>query len=126
MPYEKKIWCPHPSHAGLTRVGLKPSHPVGRRIITEREAELFNKQISSNLEWKSATIKAGDKVCQTCFNTLPDVMQTCIDPEPVLVESPDAENPQLPSLDEQLKNDSAKAELNRVFQVLNMEIIRDE
>ncbi len=126
MPYEKKIWCPHPSHTGLNQVGLKPSHPVGRRIITEREAELFNKQISSNLEWKSATIKAGDKVCQTCFNTLPDLMQTCIDPEPVLVETPDAENPQLPSLDEQLKNDSAKAELNRVFQVLNMEIIRDE
>ena len=126
MPYQKKEWCPHPSHIGLTRLGSKPSHPVGRRIIDEREAKLFNTHIMSNSQWMSVFIKARDKVCQTCFNSLPDLMKTCLDKEPVLVETPEAKIPQLPTLDEQLKRDSAKGELNRAFQVLKMETIRDE
>jgi hypothetical protein len=126
MPYQKKEWCPHPSHIDLTRSGPKPSHPVGRRIIDEREAKLFNTHIMSNSQWTSVIIKAGDKVCQTCFNSLPDLMRTCLNTEPVLAETPEAKNPQLLTLDEQLKRDSAKEELNRVFQVLQMETIRDE
>jgi len=126
MPYQKKEWCPHPSHIGLTRSGQKPLHPVGRRIIDEREAKLFNTHIVSNSQWVSVVIKAGDKVCQTCFNSLPELMRTCLDIEPVLAETPEAKNPQLPTLDEQLKRDSAKEELNRVFEVLKMETIRDE
>jgi len=126
MPYQKKEWCPHSSHIGLTRSGQKPLHPVGRRIIDEREAKLFNTHIVSNSQWVSVVIKAGDKVCQTCFNSLPELMRTCLDIEPVLAETPEAKNPQLPTLDEQLKRDSAKEELNRVFEVLKMETIRDE
>ncbi|CAF4129842.1 unnamed protein product, partial [Rotaria sordida] len=53
-------------------------------------------------------------------------MRTCLDTELVLAETPEAKNPQLPTLDEQLKRDSAKEELNRVFQVLKMETIRDD
>lgn len=71
-------------------------------------------------------MEAGDKVCQTCFNTLPDLMQTCLDVEPVLVVTPDSENHQLPSLDEQIRKESAKEELNRVFQAVSMKPIRDE
>jgi hypothetical protein len=126
MPYQKKEWCPHPSHIGLTQSGQKPSHPVGRRIIDEREAKLFNTHIMSNSQWMSVFIKAGDKVCQTCFNSLPELMTACLDTEPVLGETPEAKIHQLPTLDEQLKRDSAKEELNRVFQVLKMETIRDE
>lgn len=126
MPYQKKEWCPHPSHIGLTRSGPKASHPAGRRIINEREAKLFNTHIMSNSQWMSVIIKDGDKVCQTCFNTLHDLMRTCLDAEPVLVETPEATNPQLPTLKEQLKRDSAKEQLNRVFQILEMEPIRDE
>jgi hypothetical protein len=126
MPYQKKEWCPHPSHIGLIRSGQKPLHPVGRRIIDEREAKLFTTHIMSNSQWMSVIIKAGDKVCQTCFNSLPELMITCLDTEPVLTGTPEAKNPQLPTLDEQLKRDSAKEELNRVFQVLKMETIRDE
>lgn len=126
MPYQKKEWCPHPSHISLSRLGSKPSHPVGRRIIDERDAELFNTYIMSNSEWMSVTIKAGDKVCQACFNSLPDLMRSCLDAKPVVTETPEAKINQLPTLGEQLKRDSAKEELNRVFQVLKMETIRDE
>lgn len=126
MPYQKKEWCPHPSHIDQTRSGQKPSHPEGRRIIDEREAKLFNTHIMSNSQWASIVIKAGDKMCQTCFNSLPELMRTCLDTEPGLTETPEAKNHQLPTLEEQLKRDSAKEELNRVFQVLKMETIRDE
>lgn len=125
MPYQKKIWCPHPSHSSLTRSGVKPTHPVGRRIIDEREAQLFNTHITTNSKWMSMRIKSGDKVCHTCFNTLPDLMARWLEPEPVLVETPDSENPQI-VFDEQLKKDSAKEKLNGVFKLLNMETIRDE
>jgi hypothetical protein len=126
MPYQKKEWCPHPSHISLTRSGQTPLHPVSRRIIDEREAKLFNTHIMSNSQWMSVIFKAGDKVCQTCFNILPELMRTCLDTQPVLAETPEGNNPQLPTLDEQSKRDSAKEELNRVFQVLKMETIRDE
>jgi hypothetical protein len=124
--YQKKEWRPHPSPIGLTRLNSKLLHPVGRRVIDERKAKLFNTHIMSNRQWMSVTIKAGDKVCQTCFNNLPELMRTCLDAEPVLVETPEAKHPEFPTLDEQLKRDSAKEELNRVFQVLKMKTIRDE
>ncbi|CAF1510324.1 unnamed protein product [Adineta ricciae] len=126
MPYQKKEWCSHPSHISLTRSGSKPSHPVGRRTIDERDAKLLNTHIILNSEWASVTMQAGDKVCQTCFNTLSDLMKTCLDTEQVLVETPEAHNSELRTINTQLKKDSAKEEVNRVFQALKMETIRDD
>lgn len=126
MPYQKKEWCPHPSHIDLSRSGSKPLYPVGRRIIDAREAELFNSHIMLNSEWTSVTIKAGNKVCQTCFNSLPDLMKACLDIKPISVETPEGKYPELPRLDTQLKRNFARDELNRVFQLLNLETIRDE
>jgi len=84
MPYQKKVWCPHPSHIGLTRSGQKPLHPVGLRIIDEREAKLFNTHIMSNSQWTSVFIKAGDKVCQTCVIDIreseKEVIAQCYEP----------------------------------------------
>lgn len=126
MPYQKKEWCPHPSHVGLTRSGSKPLHPIGRRIIDERDAKLFNTHIMLNSEWTSVVMKAGDKVCQTCFNTLPELMTKCLHTEQILVETPEAKYPELVAINTQLQKDSAKEQLNRIFQVLKMETIRDE
>ncbi len=97
---------------------------MGGRIIDECEAKLFNTHIMSNSQWMSVIIKAGDKVCQTCFNSLPDLMITYLNTEPKLAETPEAKKPQLPILDEQLKRDSSKEELNRVFQVLKRGSVR--
>ncbi|CAF1542850.1 unnamed protein product [Adineta ricciae] len=98
MPYHKKEWCPHPSHVGLTRSGSKSSRPVGRRIIDERDAKLFNTHIMLNSEWTSVTMKT----------------------------APEAKNPELRSINTQLKKDSAKEERNHIFQVLKVETIRDD
>ena len=65
-------------------------------------------------------INAGDKVWQTYINRLLELTRTCLDIELVFAETPEAKNHQLPSLDEELKRDSAKEELNRVFQVVKM------
>jgi hypothetical protein len=37
-------------------------------------------------------LKAGDKVCQRCFNSLPNLIEVWFDSEAVPVESPDLEN----------------------------------
>ncbi len=115
-----------PSHANLTRSGSKPSHPQGTRIINELETKVFNKQIIANSEWTSLILKAGDKVCQTCFNSLPNLIEAWFDAQEIPVESPDVENLNHTSFDEQLEKNSAKEQLNAVFQLLNMEKIRDE
>jgi hypothetical protein len=86
--------------------------------IDEREAQLFNTHIMFNSQWVSVTIKAGDKVCQTCFSSLAYLMRTYLDTE--------VKHPDLPSLEEQPKRESAKEKLNRVFTILKMEKIRDE
>ncbi|CAF1689880.1 unnamed protein product, partial [Adineta ricciae] len=126
MPYQKKEWCPPPSHIALTRSGSKPSHPVGRKTIDECDAKLLNTHVMLNSEWASVTMKAGDKVCQTCFNTLSDLMKTCLDTEQVFVGTPEANNAELRTINTQLKKPSPKEELNRVFQALKIETIRDE
>jgi hypothetical protein len=97
-----------------------------RRIIDEREAKLFSTRIIFNSQWMIVTIKAGDKACRTCFSSLADFKRTCLNTETALVETPEAKNPELSSLEEQLKRESAKEELNRVFTILKMEKIRDE
>lgn len=96
MPYTKKIWCPHPIHSSLTRSGSKPTHPIGVRLIKEIEAQVFNKQIMVKPEWTPVTMKGGDKVCQTCFNSLGDLMDKYLYEEPVLIETPESEKHQPP------------------------------
>ena len=126
MPYTKKIWCPHPIHSSLTRSGSKPTHPIGVRLIKEIEAQVFNKQIMVKPEWTPVTMKGGDKVCQTCFNSLGDLMDKYLYEEPVLIETPESEKHQPTSLNEQFKMDMAKEELNKVFKIVHMDVIRDE
>jgi hypothetical protein len=126
MPYQKKIWCPHPSHANLTRVGSKPSHPEARRLINELEAKAFNRQIISHSEWTSVVLKGGDKVCLRCFQSLLNILEAWFDSEKVNVESPDSENLGHTPFDEELEKISAKEELNAVFELFKMDKIRDE
>ena len=125
MPYQKKIWCPLPSHANLTRVGSKPLHPAARRIINEMEANAFNKQIVSHSEWMTVVLKAGDKVCQWCFQSLPKLIETCFDSQTFDIESSNSENSGHTLFDEELQKIAAKNELNAIFQLLKMDKIRD-
>jgi len=138
MPYQKKIWCAHPKHSNSTRSGRNPSHPVGRVIINTIQADMFNKEISSNAEWFSTRLIAGDKLCEQCFkfmslvsNCLSDSQEMDIDIEDQrntsdaseemedLVESPSSEEPLY-------LQQKAIEELNAVFQLLKMAKIRDE
>ncbi|CAF4676220.1 unnamed protein product, partial [Rotaria sp. Silwood2] len=136
MPCRKKHWCSHPSHVNSTRLGSKPTHPKGLRIIDVMQAEIFNKQVESNSEWMSVIFKAGDKVCQRYYNFLPDISNDSFDLEEMDIEFADqmatdyvrsnSENIDLPSFEEKLHTkQSAKEELNAVFELLKMEKIRD-
>ena len=137
MPYQKKIWCAHPKHSNSTRSGRNPSHPVGRVIINAIQADMFNKEISSNTEWSSTRLMAGDKLCEQCFkfmsllsNHLSDPQEMDIDIEdPRTTSDTSEENEDLvesPSSEEPLYlQQKATEELNAVFQLLKMGKIRD-
>jgi hypothetical protein len=138
MPYEKKVWCPHPSHSVLTQSGRTPSHPEGRRIINAIQADFLNNQIISTAEGASKILAAGDKVCQRCYNFLPTVSDESFDSQEVDVDnedqvitdhSSDDSNESFgpsPSEARLYNRQEAKEELNAVFQLLKMEKIRDE
>ncbi|CAF3467978.1 unnamed protein product [Rotaria sp. Silwood2] len=137
MPYRTKTWCPHPVHRNLTQLGSKPTHPKDVRIINAVQADIFNKKIVSNSEWTSLILKTGDKVCQTCYSSLPDVANDSFDLEKMDIEfanqitadsmSDDSENSDSTSIEEKYHTKQlAKEELNAVFEVLKMEKIRDD
>ena len=137
MPYKKRYWCPHPSHAHFTRSGLKPTHPEGRRVINREQAEFINRQITRDSTSMSLHMKEGDKLCQKCYASLSNVLDDSFDLERMDIEfeeqlnvdqfSNAAENISTPSIEEHLHvKQSAKEELNAVFRVLHMENIRDE
>lgn len=135
MPYQKKIWCAHPSHNSSTRSGHNPSHPEGRMIINAIQVDLLNKQISSNAKWASKILIAGDELCKQCFTFLltssdesfvsQDMDVDNEDRMSINDESEDSVDP--PITEERLfMRQKARDELNAVFQLLKMEKIRDE
>ena len=137
MPYKKRYWCPHPSHAHCTRSGSKPTHPEGRRVINRKQAEFINRQITCDSTSISMRMKEGDKLCKKCYASLSNVLDDSFDLERMDIEFEEqlnvdqfsnvAENISTPSIDEHLHvKQSAKEELNAVFRVLHMENIRDE
>jgi len=137
MPYQKKIWCAHPKHSNSTRSGRNPSHPVGRVIINAIQADMFNKEISSNAEWSSTRLIAGDKLCEQCFKFMSLLSNHLFDPQEMDIDIEDQrttsdtseENEDLvesPSSEEPLYlQQKATEELNAVFQLLKMGKIRD-
>ncbi|CAF1124223.1 unnamed protein product [Rotaria magnacalcarata] len=128
MPYKKQSWCPHPSHAHCTRSGSKPTHREGRRFIDATQAEIVNRQIMCNPHWASVILKEGDKVCQRCYEALSNVSDDSFDLEAMdIAFENEMQKIDSPYREESIfAKQSAKEELNAVFQLLNMEKIRDE
>ncbi len=135
MPYQKKVWCAHPLHSASTRSGRNPLHPEGRLIINAIQADLMNKQISSNVEWASKILVAGDKLCKQCFTFLSissdksfNSQEMNVDNEDRMSTNDEPEDPvDPPSTEERLfMQQKARDELNAVFQLLKMEKTRDE
>ena len=61
-------WCAHPVyHSGKTKIGQKPSHPLGNRKVDEELAKFIKDTygLSSNLTAES--IEEGDLLCRTCY-----------------------------------------------------------
>ena len=59
MPSKSRIWCAHPYHDEVlpngrkrcSKIGAKPSHPKGKRLISEELAEFINNYKQSNFRW---------------------------------------------------------------------------
>ena len=126
MPYQKKIWCAHPSHNSSTRSGRSPSHPEGCMIINAIQADLLNKHISSNAKWASKILIAGDKLCKQCFTLLLTSSDESFCSQDMDVDSEDLMSINDESEERLFMRQKARDELNAVFQLLKMEKIRDE
>ena len=81
-----------------------------------------------NSHWGSVILKEGDKVCQRCYEALSNVLDDSFDLEAMDIAFEDEiEKIDSPFREESiLAKNSAKQVLNAVFQLLNMEKIRDE
>ena len=103
-------------------------HPEGRRLISTTQAEILNSQIRCNSDRAFVILKEGDKMCQRCYEALPNVLDDSFDLGATDIPFEDEmEKIDSPCREESiLAKQAAKEELNAVFQLLNMEQIRDE
>jgi len=75
MPTKSRIWCGHPCHDEVlpngkkrfSKVGAKPSHPKGKRLINEGLAEFINSHSEAILNESSKQLSKGDYLCTFCF-----------------------------------------------------------
>ena len=88
----------------------------------------MNRQIRCDSNWSSVISKEGDKVCKRCYEALPNALDDSFDLEAMDVQFEDKiEKIDSPCLEESiLAKQAAKDELSAVFQLLNIEKIRDE
>ncbi|CAF4597394.1 unnamed protein product [Rotaria socialis] len=96
-------------------------------FIDATQAELINRQIMCNPHWASVILKEGGKVCQRCYESLSNVLDDSFDLEAMDIAFEDEmEKIDSPYREESIfAKQSAKEELNAVFQLLNMEKIQD-
>ncbi|CAF5029620.1 unnamed protein product, partial [Rotaria magnacalcarata] len=75
MPGKSHIWCSHPCHDEVSsngkkrcsKFGQKPSHPKGKRSISEQLAIYINSHNESVLNGTSTKLSEDDYLCSTCF-----------------------------------------------------------
>jgi hypothetical protein len=145
MPYKSLIWCAHPCHDevlpnGIKRflkVGSKPSHPKGKRLINEELAEFINSHNEAILKGSSKRLSKGDYLCSPCFAK---ERKRCTIDEQSDMDFDDSqesfnynnfdsgsENQQNSPMDDdyvQVEED-AKMKLNHVFEYMNVQKIED-
>ncbi|CAF4708967.1 unnamed protein product [Rotaria sp. Silwood2] len=75
MPSKSRIWCAHPYHDEVlpngkkrfSKIGAKPSHPKGKRLISEQLAEFINNHNEAILNGSSKQLSKADYLCSPCF-----------------------------------------------------------
>ncbi|CAF3374084.1 unnamed protein product [Rotaria sp. Silwood2] len=75
MPSKSRIWCAHPYHGEVlpngkkrfSKIGAKPSHPKGKRLISKELAEFINNHNETILNGYSKQLSKADYLCSPCF-----------------------------------------------------------
>ena len=75
MPYKTRIWCAHPFHDGVlssgkkhfSKFGPKPTHPKGKRTISEELAKFINSHHEKILSGSPKNLDKSDYLCSFCF-----------------------------------------------------------
>jgi hypothetical protein len=146
MPYISRIWCTHPCHDEVlangkkrfSKVGSKPSHPKGKRLINEELAEFINSHNEAILNESSKKLSKGDYLCSSCFtkerNQYMIDQQTYMDIDDSQGSfnynncDNDSDNQQNSPMDDdyvRVEQEDAKLKLNQVFEYVNIKKIDD-
>jgi hypothetical protein len=146
MPSKSRIWCTHPCHGEVlangkkrfSKVGSKPSHPKGNRLINEELAEFINRHNEAILNESSKKLSEGDYLCSSCFakerNQYMIDEQTYMDIDDSQGSfnynnfDNDSDNQQNSPMDDdcvRVEQEDAKLKLNQVFEYVNVKKIDD-
>ena len=64
-----KKWCVHPvRHMNATKVGCRPSHPVGQYSISAQLARNMQTQYTRSIGTSKIRFNEGDLLCKVCFH----------------------------------------------------------
>jgi hypothetical protein len=141
MSKKNVIWCAHPKHDEITpggkkrywKTGPKPSHPKGKRRISQDFADFINEYDERIINGSSRKLTESDYLCSTCFGN----EQSNIDSQKeILANVKGCGNYVDCNLDNQLNSpydddhihveqEHAKMKLNQIFECLNLPIIND-
>ena len=141
------IWCAHPLHEEVLsngkkrcwKTGSKPTHPKGKRSVGEELADFINSHNAAIINRVSGKIGSDDYLCTTCFDKesaslirwiedmkLNKMMMSELQNDN---ESRFDDETNLSSVEEAeylcIERHTVKEQLNRVFQLVNVQVIED-
>ncbi|CAF3141374.1 unnamed protein product [Rotaria sp. Silwood2] len=145
MPGKSHIWCSHPYHDEVlsngkkrcSKVGQTPSHPKGKRSISEQLAKYINSHSESILNGSSTKLEEGDYLCSTCYTKEENLF---MNDEETNMDTDDCEETlnynnlhndsgcqQCSPMDDDthVEQEDIKRKLNQVFQFVNVQKIDD-
>ena len=144
MPYKTRIWCAHPFHDEVlsndkkrfSKFGPKPTHPKGKRTVSEELAKFINSHHKKILSGSSKTLDKGDYLCSFCFKKENCLMkeETSMDVDDFHINltdqsmdscSDDQQNSPIDAVYQHVEQENTKKELNQVFEFMNVEKIYD-
>ncbi|CAF1651277.1 unnamed protein product [Adineta ricciae] len=66
--FQRKKWCAHPTrHRHDTKIGQRPSHPIGHHPISDQLARNIQTYYRRSIGMSKIFVKQGDRLCKMCY-----------------------------------------------------------
>lgn len=141
------IWCAHPLHEEVLssgkkrywKTGSRPNYPKGKRSVGEELADFINSHNAAIINRVSEKLGSDDYLCTTCFHKESGSLIHWIEDmklnKTMMMELQNDnegrfdDETNLSSVEQveylRIEKHTAKEQLNRVFQLVNVQVIQD-